>query len=384
MTKSQIIEEVNRLVKKNEIEKAFKVLHNAQYSKNDTTLTLLHSNWEQVKKQVVLSQLSAEEESRMVIRINRALLQLAQNIDPEEIELNKSTKQQAIDIEDTKPNKANDSSDTWVTVRGASKLNFSKRYLILFLIIPLCSAILWHRTAGTDNPSGGSTGKKQDITDHFLKSSKSIWSSSDYLYLETFSDRNNPTFRPDIWKEESRNRDYSMSIEDKRYYKIQIKTDKDKNSFSRNKFLGRYAYDASKDIVPFSVKVLIDESATCKGGTFCLGRGISLRYHHGNKSAYVFTLNDNGRLQFRRLNDFNNPRSGRTLFSKEIQIKKGKNYELGVVAKENRYFLFLNRKFLFEVVEKQAPLEGRYVGVFASGKGNHLFESLRLGSVLNN
>lgn len=382
--KSELTSDVYKLIKSGKTKEAFQLLSEAQLSKNDQRLILLVSQFSKLQKDAIMNQLSPDEEQRMHTRINKSILEFLDQLDSEEIENNKKKKQE----EASKIKLKSESQSLVPKVKKENSLKKYRAYLLLLLFIPLVYFLLQDRdpippqkfSSAPERIEEGNSSVIPTVSDEFLKDAKKIWNTGNTLYHEDFSDRNSPGFNKKIWTLDTRSKDYSMKVADDGYYEIIIKTDKSDNSFARHKYIGGISYNATTELIPYAAKIRIDKTGTCKAETLCMGRGITTRYHNSKKSAYAFTINDQGDLQFNRLSDFRKPKNSKNLFTKRVAIKSGGIYELGLVSIGNDFFLYFNKEFLAKVSDRNA-LTGKSNGIIACGKGNHLFDEIILEKI---
>ncbi len=377
MNKAELIQEVEKLIREGKTKEAFQLLSKAQLSKNDRRLILLMGQYSQLEEETLTNQLSHEEEHRLRTRLHNSMLKFLEKIDHKEIGKNKTS--HAISP----------------VVKKEDRQGFIKKYkyyLLPVLLIPLIIAVLLSRISEPVNKPVkhgliGQTGADysttfKNVSDDFLKKSANVWRGRPEVFFEDFSDRQSESFRKDIWKLENTSRDHWMGVFQNRFYKIKINNGKANNAYTRHKYIGGIDYDAGRDIIPFYAKVVLSKQRSCKDKNFCMGRGPTIRYHKSKRSAYAYTLNDEGLLQFRRLKNFNKPMDGKLLFKRSINIKPNEIYELGLVAKENKFFLYLDQKII-KIVKDDNPLTGTYNGIIASGEGEHLFDEIGLFAPLN-
>jgi hypothetical protein len=200
------------------------------------------------------------------------------------------------------------------------------------------------------------------------------WNSLQTDYFEDFTNwKNRKDFPFNIWgkttlmgKESSLIDDerYKMSIEVPLYVKHKYLDIKPMNQ--RTNFLNAH---------PFSMTVRAENPPTCNGDNGCLGRGISIRFNKTTNAGYGYTLTDAGDLKFFKFN-IHHPEDIVPLFSKTIKVVHGRDYQLGIIAMGNEFFLYVDNKFEKKVVDD--TFKDGLMGVLAIGKGIHRFDNIAI------
>lgn len=373
MTKQELVDKVKELLAKNKTEEALKLLSTAQLSENDKTVILLMGQMTKLQHDDLINKVTNEERNRAQASINESILNLAEKISPDEVGLEKEKK--------VVPNEVISIIPPSSSVSSKTPLEKYKFHVIAAAVVLLGGIlILMNRMPApapreiTYSSPPPSTEQNKVSDKEFLAKIPTIWNSSNVVYSEDFSAKDNSNFRGDIWNENSTSKDYSTKVDvDNKRYEFNIK----KKGFSRHKYLGRLPYNAQNDIIPYSVRLFISSKSNCTSTDKCLGRGLTIRYNNKKKSTYSFTLNDSGNLLFKRLYSFEEPSGGKILFSKKFSSKKDKYHNLGVICKEDTFYLFYNEK-LIQTINDPTGENGKFCGVIASGVGLHLFDEVIL------
>lgn len=380
MTNKELVRQVKQLLAKNKTEDALKLLSKAQLSENDKTVIILMGQLAKLQQDSLINKITNEEKNRMQTSINEAILDLSEKINPREELRYENEIKEAKGVKGI--NQSSRKNKTTVVSSPDLRNSFFKKkgYWLLLLLIPLGFLIyLSKSTPPTNDGNGVVRGFYQDQTGtepdpRILEQPESIWSNTNVIYKESFEDRHQSDFRNDIWSYVPNNDDYWMGVQDDGCYGIIIKNDVIK---SRHKYLGKINYNTFEELVAYKAKIRLDNNSSCYFNDGCLGRGITIDYHNKEKSAYSFTISDDGVVNFAELKDFNDPENREVLFSETVEIKGEKSIELGVANYLDQYFLFVAGN-LVKVLEIDQALNGRFCGVIAIGKGSHLFDEVQL------
>lgn len=206
-----------------------------------------------------------------------------------------------------------------------------------------------------------------------LTVSKEAWKYLQNAYFEDFSNwQGRSDFRKDIWNKKMENGKCNSLIEDGRYM---IKIEQDgyvKHKYIQDSLIGEQ--NNFQDAHPVSVTVHINEQPTCLATNNCLGTGISVRYSKNQNSGYAFLLTDDGDLKFVKFNNIHKPDDIKPLFSKTIKVTRGKDYNLGVIAIDQNFYLYVDQKF--EKMVTDDTFSKGLNGVIAIGKGVHWLDNI--------
>lgn len=373
MDKQELIKKIKHLVKENKTEEALKLLSQAQLSELDKVVLSLSNRYKRAKEDWMLDNISREDSDRTLNKINTVLLELSDKVE--------SNFHEVKNIEEVEPKKIIDakSVNSNKEFRPSAKKENKNKKLTLFLIPVIIVAVFISRTISNKdtnidaafNEIKSVDEKNKAITPEYLKQESRLWDNFQILYREDFTNRKKTDFRSDIWNLKE-NKDYWAGLEKNKWYAFKIK----KSKFSRHKYLGNIPYNAQRESIPFSVKIIFSEESKCGSIQNCIGRGLTFKYNKKKKSAYSFTINDDGEIKFIKHYNVFQPEKGKSLFKTKVDIRKNHSYQLGIIPYKNEFYLFFDKRFLTTV--KDENLNGDLYGVYANGQGIHLFDNVTI------
>ncbi len=217
--------------------------------------------------------------------------------------------------------------------------------------------------------------KKHLVTvDHSKLLNSEAWNSIQTDYFEDFTNwKNRKDFPFNIWGKTTLQGKESSLIDEERY-KIIIQAP----LYVKHKYLDVKPVNQRTDFSnaqPYSVTIRVENPPNCNGDGGCLGRGISIRFDKAANAGYGFTLTDAGDLKFFKFN-IHHPEDIVPLFSKTIKVVQGRDYQLGIIAMGNEFFLYVDSKFEKKVIDD--TYKSGLMGVLAIGKGTHRFDNVAI------
>lgn len=374
---------IRDLVFQDKTEEALTLLSKAKLSiEMEKVVASLSAEYKRAKKDKMLNNISQGKNDRRLNKINKTLMDLSDEVEPNpsfiaaSVDLLKKPLIKAKKDTAPLPTKINtfvdglEQKDIKQKDNKKSIMTWGAAALVLLLII----SVFIYRTFAGSNPSPVLQNNTAVADDAYLKTGPQIWQKFQAVYQEDFSNVNRSDFRKDIWKTKQA-RDYSAGVVNG-HYVFDLK--KDDNNFARCKYLGGISYDTESGLVPYSVSVVIDDSAVCNTSNNCIGRGLTVNHDKDAKpqSAYTFTINDGGDLNFMKLNNVFSPQQGKSLFKTKKKVKKGEVHRLGVISFKGNFYLYFNQKLL--TIIQNEDLRGTYNGVYASGQGVHSFDQVTI------
>ncbi|MEM8527456.1 MAG: hypothetical protein AAGG68_22640, partial [Bacteroidota bacterium] len=82
MSEQSLRDEIRNLISENKTEDAFELLSSIQFSREDKQLIVLNNQYNRVKDELRLNVISKEEGERRINRINLALLDISNKLNP--------------------------------------------------------------------------------------------------------------------------------------------------------------------------------------------------------------------------------------------------------------------------------------------------------------
>lgn len=374
MDKRRLINQVKLLLTKNKTEDALRLLSKAQLSENDKNVIILMGQMSSLQQDSIINKISSEEKHRRQSAINKAILDLSENIDPEEISTDK------LDLAPEKFGLVSKSSSSMKkTIADSSaelEMKNKKRPLwLLLLLFPLIYLVFQFRITPKPDVRLDTENGAREIS-NYLDDPRTIWNLSQVVYEEDFSDRHAGDFRGDIWGLVPNNADYWMGVKNDDVYVIELKGDRIK---TRHKYLGNIDYNTQDDLVICKAKISLEENSKCSKPKDCLGRGITIDYNKSTRSAYTLTINDDGVIIFAYLKDFSRPVDRQVLYEQSVLKNDTQTIQLGLASYLENYFLYIDGELIKRLSRKGN--KGTYCGVLAAGRGVHAFDEITIQRV---
>ncbi|MCC6459814.1 MAG: hypothetical protein IT260_05070 [Saprospiraceae bacterium] len=205
-----------------------------------------------------------------------------------------------------------------------------------------------------------------------LQANEKIWRILQPSFMEDFTNHNAAAFRGDIWTL-SNTKTHRCLVKDQRYL---VKNTRD--NFFKHKYIEdkRVAFSDFSMAQAYSITIHIPDTTDCTAKTNCLGRGLSVRYDKVKNSGYGLAMNDDGELKFFKF-FAQDPNTIETLWSMPVPgVRRGKDYELGIICVGDTYYLFLDR--IFRRMINDSTFSKGLNGILGIGKGTHWFDNVTI------